>query len=152
MARAASGPMSADPRKRFKIISYHLKQPWGLRLKPCSKKHELFQTRSDMQTEKCSLGIGDLTHGTAGSAALDLAAGKHLTLSPETQCYNSLGQRGRACTGQFDFILEILRLPLGRSYGMSGKAEVKSGHSDRCEKLFLGWTDRHIYHHQVMRY
>lgn len=25
----AIGPMSADPRERFKIFSYDLKQPWG---------------------------------------------------------------------------------------------------------------------------
>lgn len=33
---------------------------------------------------------------------------------------------------------------------LSGKGEVKSGHSDRCENLCLGRKDRHICHHQVM--
>jgi hypothetical protein len=44
-----------------------------------------------MQTEKRSLGIRDLMQAAAGSAALDLAAGKHLTLAPETQCYRQPG-------------------------------------------------------------
>lgn len=70
VARVDIGAMSVGPRERFKVISDHQKQPWGPSLRPCSKKYQLCQPRSDTQTDKRSLGIGDLMHATHSSAAL----------------------------------------------------------------------------------
>lgn len=59
-----------------------------------------------MQTENPPLGIGELMHTTTGCAALDVATGKHLTLSLKIQCYHTAtGVYGPLSSGTLGMVL-----------------------------------------------
>lgn len=63
-------------------------------------------SETNKQAENPQLSISDLTHATTGSAALDLAIEKHLTLSPQIQCHKtSTGVYGPLLSGAVGMIL-----------------------------------------------
>lgn len=64
--------MSVVQKGIFKVISYHQGTVLGA---PQQKNYKLFYPRSNMQTKKLSLHIGDLMHTTIDRAVVYLAKG-----------------------------------------------------------------------------
>lgn len=93
----------------------HRRWGWGS-LGLHSQKYKPFATcqpGNNKQAEKTQLSSTDLTHAaTAGSAALDLARDKHLTLVLKTQCYKvTIGGYGPLPSGTVGMVLGRSSLP-----------------------------------------
>lgn len=76
--------------------------------KPHSKMNKPFAScqPGNKQAQKPELSIADLMPGL-GSAAVDLVIDKHLTLSPEIQCYKiTTGVYGSSPSGTVGMTLE----------------------------------------------